>query len=135
MKRLALIMIMLAFCTQCTEGVPPSIADGDKQIDTSSTFVQKSNKMNLAPQGESEAQKAYIDSETGQFVSPPKHDVPVSNNPIEASAFISTVEKLEEKSSLVPGGGMMIDLKGRFQSPISATIEGKGKTKNCASDR
>ena len=126
-KRLALIMVLLAFCTQCTEGVSPTIADGVKQNDISSTFVKKIKS--LDKQGESEAQKAYIDPETGQFVSPPEHDVSAANKPIEASALSSSTEKMEEKSSPVPGGGMMIDLKGRFQSPITATIEFDSKTK------
>lgn len=129
MKRLTLIIVLLAFCTQCTERVPPSKADGVEKTNTSSTLVQKSKKMSLFPQRESGAQKAYMDPETGQFINPPIHDVPVPNEPIEASAFRSSVDNMEEKSSPVHGGGMMIDLKGRFQSPITVTIEGKGKTK------
>jgi hypothetical protein len=38
------------------------------------------------------------------------------------------VETLQEEASPVPDGGMMIDLKGRYQSPITATIDRNGRT-------
>ena len=91
MKRLVLIILLLAFCTQCTQGVSPSMADGVKQTDTSSTFAQKSKKMSLYPQGGSEAQKAYIDPNTGQLVSPPEHDASAVNKPIEAASLMKLV--------------------------------------------
>jgi hypothetical protein len=36
---------------------------------------------------------------------------------------------LEERPSPVPGGGTMVDLKGRFQSPLTATIDSNGDIK------
>lgn len=130
MKRFTSIIALLAFCTQLSDGVSPSIVDGVKQNYDSVTFVQKSKKIRFATQRESLAQKAYIDPETSQFVSQPEQDVPIDGNPIETSTLSSSTEKIEEKSSPVPGGGMMIDLKGRFQNPIIAAIKCNKQNKN-----
>jgi len=121
MKRFALFMLVLAFCTHCSKGRSPSTVEDVGQTKTSATASQQQIRTGTA-------QRAYIDPETGEFVSPPEHQTPAASESIQPSGFSISAETMEEESSPVPGGGVMIDLKGRFQSPVSATVEGNGKT-------
>lgn len=127
-KYFAVVIVTLTFCTHCTDGGSFSTGDIVKHTTANSDVAQGSKKISLTQQGEYGTQKVNIDPETGQFVSPPEHDVAAANQTSEPSALSSSVEKMEEHPSPVPGGGMMIDLRGRFQSPMSATIEGNGNT-------
>ncbi|MBR9987359.1 MAG: hypothetical protein KFF68_15755 [Desulfosarcina sp.] len=121
MKRFAFFMLVLAFCTHCTNGRTPSTIEDVGQTKTSETASQQQTRTDSA-------QRAYIDPETGEFISPPEHQTPAASESIQPSAFSTSDEKMEEASSPVPGGGVMIDLKGRFQSPVTATVERNGKT-------
>ncbi len=121
MKRFALFMLVLTFCTHCTNGRKPSTIEDVGQIKTRATASQQQTRTGTA-------QRAYIDPETGEFVSLPEQETPVSSESIQPPAFSTSDETMEEASSPVPGGGVMIDLKGRFKSPVSATVEENGKT-------
>jgi hypothetical protein len=136
MKTLVLLAIVLAFCTQCTGGSPSSNTDGVKQTNTevvspphNATAAQGQNKENLSTSEQSGALRVYIDPETGEFTTPPARTVPATRTTAPPAAFSTSDEGLEERPSPVPGGGTMVDLKGRFQSPLTATIDGDGKTK------
>jgi hypothetical protein len=128
MKRFALFMAILAFCIHYTEVRSPSTIDDGGQTKTSATAARQQSRMGLVSLGTTIAQRATIDPETGEFVSPPEHETPASNESNQPSAFSIRAEMMEEESSPVPGGGVMIDLKGRFKSPVRATIEASGKT-------
>jgi len=128
MKRFALFMAIWAFCIHCTEVRPPSTTDDVGQTKTSVTAARQHARMGLAPPGTTIAQRATIDPETGEFVSPPEHETPAASESIQPFAFSIHAETMQEESSPVPGGGVMIDLKGRFKSPVRATIEASGKT-------
>lgn len=116
MKRFALFILVLFFCTHCTKGRSPSTIEEVGQQQTRAGI----------------AQRATIDPQTGEFVSPPEHQTPAASKSIQPSALSisaeTPAETMEEAPSPVPGGGVMIDLKGRFQSPVSATVEANGKT-------
>lgn len=129
MKRLVLLMVGLAFCTHCTEGRQPHAIDSLKPGDSDAAITQKQKEVGPVTPGKAAAQRAYIDPETGEFVTPPEPDVSTANPSRSLSPPGSPAEKMEEESSPVPGGGIMVDLKGRFQNPLSATIEDNGKTK------
>jgi hypothetical protein len=127
MKTLFLLMIALAFCTNCTEGSPPSKTAGVNQTSSQETLpspntavAEEQNKKNLTSPAESEALRVYIDPETGEFTVPPEQEV---------AAASTSPQGLEEKPSPVPGGGTMVDLKGHFRSPLTATIDSNGQTK------
>ena len=121
MKRFALFMLLLTFCTHCTKGRTPSTIDDVGQTKASTAAAQQQTRTDLA-------QRATIDPETGEFVNPPEQETPAASESIQPSALSISAETMEEESSPVPGGGVMIDLKGRFQSPVSATVEGNGET-------
>ena len=121
MKRFALFMLVLVFCVHCTKGRSPSTIDDAGQTKSSATIAQQQTRTGTA-------QRATIDPETGEFVSPPEQETPAASESIQPSAFSISAETMEEAPSPVPGGGVMIDLKGRFQSPVSASIQGNGET-------
>jgi hypothetical protein len=73
------------------------------------------------------AMKIYIDPKTKNFSDPPPaQQLPTESQkafePSQASAL-----ELRPASSPRPGGGVMIDLKGRFRSPLTATRKADGK--------
>ena len=136
MKNLVLLMIVLAFCTQCTQGSPPSKTAGVNQTSAkeappspNTTVAQEQNKKDLTSPGESEALRVYVDPDTGDFTAPPEQEVAAASNLALPAASSTSHQGLEEKPSPVPGGGTMVDLEGRFRSPLTATIDSNGKTK------
>jgi hypothetical protein len=77
------------------------------------------------PQG-STGLRVCVDPETGEFTVPPS-DVRAAEQ--SAAAFSTSHEGLVETSSPGPGGGVMVDLEGRFRSPLTATVGTDGKLK------
>ena len=93
------------------------------------TVAQEQNNKNLTAGAESEALRVYIDPETGEFTNPPEQEAGTARKQALPAASSTSHQGLEEKPSPVEGGGTMVDLKGRFRSPLTATIDGNGKTK------
>ncbi|MGD8371623.1 MAG: hypothetical protein PVF76_09020 [Syntrophobacterales bacterium] len=136
MKTLVVLVIVLAFCTHCSGGGPPSNTDGVKQNNTeatssprNTTAAQGQTEENLTTSEESGALRVYIDPETGEFTSPPARGIPAARTTAPSATSSTSHEGLEERPSPVPGGGTMVDLKGRFHSPLTATIDVNGKTR------
>jgi len=73
------------------------------------------------------AQRAFIDPATGGFIEQPKTAPSTSERAAEATAFDTSDEGLVEASSAVEEGGMVVDLQGRFRSPVTATLDESGK--------
>jgi hypothetical protein len=70
----------------------------------------------------------HIDPSTGRIVKQPAPGtVPLQLTPQELNALSTTGKGLVEVPSAVPGGGVRIDLQGRFQSPVFATVGPDGK--------
>jgi hypothetical protein len=70
--------------------------------------------------------KAYIDPVTGEFLQEPPQPLVTEavkdiNDPLSTSS-----EGLKQVPAPV-GGGVMVDLKGRFQQTITATVDDSGK--------
>jgi hypothetical protein len=64
----------------------------------------------------------HIDPSTGEFrPEPPAKEV------TPAPAAKASIPQFSEVSSPTLGGGVMIDLKGQFQTPLVATIDAEGK--------
>lgn len=82
-----------------------------------------------SPPVEAPGMEVHIDPTTGEFTDTPPPQVvqPGTLEPTEKRALPQ--EGLVETLSPVPGGGVMIDLKGRFQSPLTATVGPDGKVK------
>ena len=89
----------------------------------------------------SAGQRIYIDPETGEQTTPPSAAAPLFESSQSATAKeaaqsatlhtavsdMTSDEGLEEEPSPVPGGGMKVNLQGRFQQPLVATIDPEGK--------
>lgn len=74
--------------------------------------------------------RIYIDPQTGKLVStPPPSQEPVPLSPQEVHARSTSSEGLVEVPSDKPGGGVSVNLQGRFQTPLVATIDASGKLK------
>ena len=73
-------------------------------------------------------QRAFIDPATGGFIEQPKTAPSTSERAAEAAALDTSDEGLVETSSTVEGGGMVVDLQGRFRSPVTAKVDESGKT-------
>ena len=72
--------------------------------------------------------KAFVDPQTGALTrEPAPGTAPLELSPAEKNAFSTSHEGLVEVPSTVPGGGFKLDLQGRFQSPLTATVGPDGK--------
>lgn len=70
-------------------------------------------------------QKAYIDPATGRILPRPPAGAPSSA--AQQPDLNNSSEGLVEQASPKPGGGYMLDLKGRFRSTVYATKGPDGK--------
>jgi hypothetical protein len=67
--------------------------------------------------------RAFVDPQTGELVrEPAPGTAPLQPSPAERDAFSTSHQGLVEAPSPVPGGGFTLDLQGRFQSPLTATV-------------
>lgn len=74
--------------------------------------------------------KVYLDPQTGALRdTPAPGTAPLILSPQEQNALSTYSGDLEQIPSSLPGGGVMVDLKGRFQSPLMATIGPDGKVR------
>ena len=72
-------------------------------------------------------QTVYIDPKTGDVLSEPAPGTqPLRLTPAERNAFSTSHQGLVAVPSSVPGGGVKIDLRGRFQSPFIAVVGADG---------
>ncbi len=127
-----MLMSMLAF-SLCVVGAQTAIADELKQTSSeeaqapSSTTVAEGHggKTAGAPQGAA-AQRAFVDPKTGKLGVPPAKPGPPTEAVPPSAAFSTSDEGLVETLSPEPGGGVMVDLEGRFQSPLTITRDSDG---------
>jgi hypothetical protein len=136
MKFIVLITVLIALCIGCSREDPPSITE--RAQDTSSKHTppsrnrmteQKPNEKNLTAIRNGKEIRVYIDPETGEFITPEEAEVLPEKRLTPPAAYSTSHEGLEERPSPAPGGGTMVDLKGRFQSPLTATIDSSGEIK------
>jgi hypothetical protein len=74
--------------------------------------------------------KVYIDPGTGRLLKEPAPgSVPLQLSPREQNARSTSQQGLTEVTSPTPGGGVKVDLQGRFRSPLIATIDANGKVR------
>jgi hypothetical protein len=109
--------LFAAACIAAT-ALPASAEEGQPSAPHAGTDVSKD-----AP-----GMKAFVDPQTGAFTrEPAPGTAPLQLSPAERNAFSTSHEGLVEVPSTVPGGGFRLDLQGRFQSPLTATVGPDGK--------
>lgn len=70
----------------------------------------------------------HIDPQTGATVkTPTPGTVPLRLTPQEQQGLNTSDQGLVEVPGSQPGGGIKVDLQGRFQSPLVGTVDGSGK--------
>ena len=70
----------------------------------------------------------HIDPQTGVIrQAPAPGAVPLQLPPRQQNSLSTSHEGLVEVPNPVPGGGVKLDLQGRFQSPLIGTIDANGK--------
>ena len=124
MIRLFLLLTAVAFCTHCTESRQPLTTPNHRSADSSSASGPQAPANPPAVPAASAAQKATIDPDSGELISGPAAPDDSGPQTLRQTTAPAATEDLNEEPSPVPGGGMMIDLQGRFQSPVSATVDG-----------
>jgi len=70
--------------------------------------------------------KVYIDPETGEFLDSPPEKIPAEIQRADEEAISTSHEGLEIREVDKPGGGVMMDLKGRFRQQQTATKDADG---------
>lgn len=72
--------------------------------------------------------KVYVDPTTGQLShQPPANQPSMTLSPAEQNAFSRSGQGLVQVPNAGPGGGVKLDLQGRFQSPLIATVGPDGR--------
>ncbi len=69
----------------------------------------------------------YVNPETGEVEAPPPTMALFPLSQAEKNAMSTSDDGLVEEPSSVTGGGVMVNLEGRFRSPLAATRDGDGK--------
>jgi len=72
----------------------------------------------------------HVDPQTGAILKEPAPGtVPLQLSPQLTNSLSTSHQGLVETPSSVPGGGVKVDLQGRFQNPLIVTIDADGKVK------
>ena len=72
----------------------------------------------------------HVDPKTGAILKEPAPGtVPLQLTPQLRNALSTSHQGLVEAPSSVAGGGVKLDLQGRFQSPVVVTIDADGKVR------
>ena len=79
------------------------------------------------PSGGAPGMMIHIDPKTGALLKEPAPGtVPLPLTPQLQNALSTSPQGLGETPSAVAGGGVKVDLQGRFQSPLVVTIDAHG---------
>ena len=110
------------------ESQPPPA--GQTQMESGLSVAQPPAEKPAAVPGGTSGMTIHIDPQTGAILNEPAPGtVPLQLTPEIQNAFSTSDTGLVEVPSAVPGGGVKVDLQGRFQSPVFATIDANGKVK------
>jgi hypothetical protein len=106
-----------------------AVLSGQPQTSGTSGPQPPAEKPAAVPEGAS-GMIIHIDPQTGELrKTPAPGAVPLQLSPQERNAFSTSHQGLVQVPSSVPGGGVKLDLQGRFQSPLVVTIDPDGKVK------
>lgn len=85
-------------------------------------------KPQAAPAPSSQGMTIHLDPQTGKILpSPAPGSATLQLSPEDQNRMSTSSDGLTERPA--PGGGFIVDLKGRFQSPLMATVGPDGKVR------
>ena len=113
MKTDIFLITMVLLCINCSSENPSLVNEK-----TTSTPTKSDQTLSV-----------HIDPETGEFVTPEEATVTPENRLTPLYEDSISHEGLEETPSPVPGGGTMVDLKGRFNDPLKTSIDNSSDIK------
>jgi len=129
-----LLISMLAFNVSFAVAMEPAVSAELEQSRSaemkasSSPAVVEGNDGKTAGTGEgATAIRVYRDPATGKIGEPPAGAPPAEVPPPLRDALTTSSEGLVETTSPTPGGGVIVDLKGRFLTPLIVTRDADGK--------
>jgi hypothetical protein len=130
---LSLFGVAECFTVRAQPAVPgenPPAFSGQTETGAGASVLQPSaEKSAAAPEGAS-GLTIHIDPQTGAILSAPgPSSVPLQLSPQLRNALSTSHEGLVAVPSSVPGGGVKVDLQGRFRSPLIATVGADGRLK------
>jgi len=129
--------IVMAVRPGFAEAVPPPAspgyplaASGQTHVGSGATIPQPlADEPAVSPQGAA-GMTVYIDPQTGAILSAPAPGtVPLQVTPELRNALSTSHQGLVQVPSSVPGGGVKLDLQGRFQSPLIVATDADGTVK------
>jgi hypothetical protein len=102
---------------------------GDLHEMAGSGLAQTDAQVPPAPPAAGSGMQIHIDPQTGRFTPPPPGAPPLVGTPAPTAATSTSDAGLVERPSPTPGGGIMLDLQGRFQHPLVGTVGPDGKVR------
>jgi hypothetical protein len=132
-----LLMGLLALGT-CFVAVPSPALSGESQPVLSGQGQNGSGESIAPPPAETPAavpgsapgMMIHVDPKTGAILKgPAPGSVPFQMSPELQNALSTSHQGLAEVPSPAPGGGVKVDLQGRFRSPLVGTVDADGNVK------
>ena len=102
-------------------------AETPASSNTTTTAAEKQGEKIAHPQEGTAGMRVYVDPNTGEITQPPAGAPAAETFESPEPAFSTSSEGLVETPSPVSGGGVMLNLQGRFRSPLVATQGADGK--------
>ena len=122
--RVAIYANLFGIAACFTAAAQPAPSDKDQP----SPMERASGAAQAQSSGTAPGMKVYVDPQTGAFLSePPQGAAPPELSPAERNAFSTSHQGLSEEQNPIPGGGVRLNLQGRFQSPLTVTVGPDGK--------
>ena len=92
-----------------------------------STLLDSPSAQTTQPDAVIAGRKVFIDPDTGKIIPRPPQAPAVALTPEEQNALSTSSEGLREEPGTSRGGGMKVDLQGRFRSRVIATVADDGQ--------
>lgn len=122
--KLGLVVLLVGLITGCSGHISGQNASEPQGISGEASRRQASEVSDGAS-----GLIVHIDPKTGQLITPSTGALPAVVAQPPADTTKKSPAELRQVPSPVPGGGVLIELDERFQTPLTATIHADGKVK------
>ena len=127
------LMVGLLAAGTLAAAAQPALPGEDQPVSSGQTQAASGPSAEQPPAvsiGGAPGMTIYIDPKTGAILKEPAPgSVPLQLTPELRNALSTSHQGLVEVPSSVAGGGVKLDLQGRFQNPLIVTIDADGKIK------